>query len=148
MSIVRVAQGYVIAWNFTPEASRALASVAADEAMASADSSQQQLTRPLLSAAESAAVHFAIELCEQNATTWTSVGLTRDLSHLLRDIRAGTHKFRVVAYAESGVRGAASAELSYTIPGELLRHLVGPQAAIRVTQLTNKRSTHYIRLQT
>lgn len=148
VSISKVAQGYVINWQFSASASKALHELAAAAHMqqqaagayltSASTSSSAELSPaggaqnafatlfPAASVASSQhsalvpqSVLFATEFRERSSRNWQTLPLTPENSQLLKDLRPGVeYLFRVVAFAKTGTRSAPSAEVSYLVPGK------------------------------
>lgn len=134
VSIEKVAQGYAIKWSYPQSALKALlrysdepsdpltamSRVAPPAELASSEAPGPQAQGP--TPQSQLAVLFASEYREKGGQ-WQSSALTRDHSHLFKDFKPGTeYSFRVLAFTDTGVRSAPSAELSYLVPGEFLAH--------------------------
>lgn len=137
VSMMKVAQGWVLSWLAPKQAPAEPAVLARIEALASqaaAAGSQHLLAANSLDAssladsanqpaqsqgdqhANNPVAAYSIELREKG-TAWHQLATSRELSLLLKDLKpGGEYMFRVSAHSSSGARGAPSQEFRYTIP--------------------------------
>lgn len=130
MSMMKVAQGWVLNWDapkrLAPEPSaveriEALASQSAARghimpAILSQQLQQQPASGVQVDAEQQQPAAYSVEFREKGSA-WQSLATSRERSLLLKDLKPGSeYMFRVYAHSQSGYRGAPSAEFKYQIP--------------------------------